>query len=261
MTSVSGAGIEAYKATIESADLVELGRLLKADGAAVPRAADGSTVLHLAASGLAWRDRNGAIAAVLAAGIDPNLANDRGFTPLHYAAATDCADCVAALLKAGADVSARRFDGRTPLHHASEAALTLLLAAGADLNVRDKQDRTVLHTAALIDPRLLALGVDTPDRSGFTPLHYAALCGDDARVQWLLANGADPKRQSTAAFSNRNEIDLKAFDAELLEYPAGQRALDLARERHDRTKWSTGRHRRTYELLDAATPRRGLLRR
>jgi hypothetical protein len=71
VTSVAGAGIEAYKAAIGSADLVELGRLLKADGAAVPRTAKGSTVLHLAASGLAWRDRNGAIAAVLAAGIDP----------------------------------------------------------------------------------------------------------------------------------------------------------------------------------------------
>ena len=261
VTSAVAADIEAYKAAIGSADLAELRRLLKADGAAVPRADDGSTVLHLAASGIAWRDRSGAIAAVLAAGVDPNLANDRGFTPLHYAASTDCGDCVTALLSAGAKVDARRFDGRTPLHHCSEEALTLLLAAGADLKVRDDQGRTVLHTAALIDPRLLVLGVNTPDRSGFRPLHYAALSGADERVRWLLDHGADPSIESTADFSNRSEIDVKAFDSELLEYPAGTRAYDVARERHDRTKWSTGRYRTTLDLLEAATPRRGLFRR
>lgn len=262
--SVSAAfatGIEAYEAAIDAADLAELRRLLEADGTATPRKADGSTVLHLAASGLAWRNRAGAIATVLAAGVDPNASNDRGFTALHYAAATDCADCVAALLEAGADASARRVGGRTPLHHSSASALGLLLAAGADLKVRDDEGRTVLHTATLIDPRLLVLGVNLTDRFGFTALHYAALYGTEERVRWLLDNGADPRLESTAAFSNRKEIDPKAFDAELLEYPAGTRAYDVARERHDRTKWSTGRFAGALERLDAATPRRGLFRR
>lgn len=261
MTGAVAAEIEAYKAAIGAADLVALERLLKADGGSPPRTEDGGTVLHLASSGLAWRNRSGAVAAVLAAGVDPNAANDRGVTALHYAAATDCADCVAALLAAGARVSARRFDGRTPLHHCSAPALTLLLAAGADLEARDDQGRTVLHTAALIDPRLLALGVDVVDRFGFTPLHYAALYGAEERVRWLLDHGADPAHESTAAYSNLAEIDPKAFDAERLDYPVGTRAYDVARERHDRTKWSTGRFRATLDLLDAATPRRSLFRR
>ena len=256
------AGIDAYKAAIDAADLAELARLLKADGAAVPRTDDGSTVLHLAASGLAWRNRAGAMATVLAAGsVDANAANDRGFTPLHYAAATDCAECVAGLLNAGASVSARRFDGRTPVHHCTGSALTLLLSEGADLHARDEDGRTALHTSALKDPRLLVLGVNTVDRFGFTPLHYAAMYGADERVRWLLANGADASIQGTADYSNRRWVDPDAFDSEILEYPAGTRAFDVARERHDRTKWSTGRFRTTMELLDAATPRRGLFRR
>ena len=43
--------------------------------------------------------------------------------------------------------------------------------------------------------------------------------------------------------------------------PAGQRPFDLARWRHEQSKWSTGQYRSVVEALDAVTPRRGWLRR
>jgi ankyrin repeat protein len=255
------ADIEDYQQAVSKDDPAELVALLRADGRQTPRDAEGNTVLHLASSPRAWRNPAGAVAAVLATGADPNVTNDRGFTPLHFASASDCADCVKALLAAGAQVAPRRVGGKTPLHTCSAAALLLLLAAGADLKVRDDDGRTVLHTSSLTDPRLLVLGVNVTDRYGFTPLHYAALQGMDERIDWLLANGADPVLQSTAVFTNRHLIDVAAFDADLLEFPAGQRPFDLARFRHEQTRWSSGRYRSTFERLDKATPRRGFFSR
>ncbi|TDU28387.1 ankyrin repeat protein [Panacagrimonas perspica] len=261
MPESNAADIEDYKQAIAKDDPAELVALLRADGRQTPRDAEGNTVLHLACSPLAWRNRAGAVAAVLAAGADPNAANDRGFTPLHFAATTDCTDCVKALIAAGANVGTRRIGGKTPLHFSSATALPLLLAAGADLKVRDDDGRTVLHTSSLTDARLRVLGVNVTDRFGFTPLHYAALQGTDERIDWLLASGADPALQSTAAFTNRHLIDVAAFDADLLEFPAGQRPFDLARFRHEQTRWSSGRYRSTFERLDKVTPRRSFFSR
>jgi len=255
------ADIEDYKQAVQNADPAELAALLRSDGRQTPRDAEGNTVLHLAASPRAWRNPAAAVATVLASGADPNVTNDRGFTPLHFASASDCSDCVKALLAAGAQVGARRLGGKTPLHTCSAAALPLLLAADADLNARDDDGRTVMHTSYLTDARLLVLGVNVTDRFGFTPLHYAALQGADERIDWLLANRADPVLQSTAAFSNRHQIDVAAFDADLLEFPAGQRPFDLARFRHEQTRWSSGRYRAAFERLDKVTPRRSLFSR
>ena len=48
-----------------------------------------------------------AIAALIAAGADPNAGNAAGNTALHYAAHADCADAVRTLLSAGAASGAK----------------------------------------------------------------------------------------------------------------------------------------------------------
>ena len=127
------------------------------------------------------------IEALLAAGADPMARDEIGFTPLHFAAATNANPAVIeALLAAGADLEARSRFGRMPLHNAAEnnenpAVLEALLAAGADLEAQWGLG-TSLHMAAGFSENpavleiLLAAGADleAQDEDGHTPLHWAA---------------------------------------------------------------------------------------
>lgn len=79
---------------------------------------------------------------LLEAGASVNLADNEGFTPLHWAAACGGTARVEALLCAGADVNASSFDGETPLHRAArfgrDDAVKCLLEAGADDTAQNK---------------------------------------------------------------------------------------------------------------------------
>ena len=198
-------------------------------------------------------ERLGALAR--SAGTD-GLPRDRyGITPLHRAASSGCVACVQALLDAGIPAGVRRRDGGTPLHVARPAVRPLLIAAGADVGARDALGRIPLAVVADPDDSLLAPGIDTPDHSGFTALHWAALAGAEDKLRWLLARGADPTRRSTAPFDHYEGVLAAEWDP-AIPFAAGQRPVDLAEFMHDRTKWSTQRYWRTWELLDAATPSR-----
>jgi len=87
----------------------EISRLLKADPAARDqRTALGSTPLHLAAMN---PDRS-AMAALLAAGADPNARDGEGSTPIHMAAYASRAAHARQLLEAGADPLLKNNQGR-----------------------------------------------------------------------------------------------------------------------------------------------------
>jgi uncharacterized protein len=78
---------------------------------------------------------------LLAKGVDVNLSDENGWTPLLCAAASNDADLVRELLAQGAQVNAQNHDGRTALIVATEGGYTgayveivrLLLAHGADV--------------------------------------------------------------------------------------------------------------------------------
>ena len=95
--------------------------------------------------------RTGNIEAVkqhLAAGVDVNAKNDRGWTPLHRAAWGRHTEIVELLITNGADVNAKDDRGATPLHHAIDKEIVeLLIAEGADVNAKDKRGRTPLDVA------------------------------------------------------------------------------------------------------------------
>lgn len=261
-TSIAAADIQDYETALAAGELSRLTQMYKADGAQAPRGVDGKSVLHLATE---WRrdtDRPAAIAALLSAGADPNVPDDRGNTPLHRASYGDCAECVSLLLRAGAQVSARNSKGVTPLHLCDAVSIGVLLKAGADPQVRDEEGQTPLHSNRNPDPRLLAPGINVADKFGFTPLHRAALAGDHERIDWLLANGADAGIESTARYTNDATFDPEVFDDTRFDFPAGQRAYDLARYWYEQKKWSTGTsYRMVMDRLDKHTPRRGLFRR
>ena len=78
------------------------------------------------------------LARLLAEGTNVNAQDDKGWTPLHFAAQVSSPECVAQLLRVGADTSLQDSFGNTALFRAvfasngNGAVIQLLRQAGAD---------------------------------------------------------------------------------------------------------------------------------
>lgn len=112
---------------------------------------DGNSALMIASG---WRRRQ--FLALLEAGADPNIANNRGVTPLMNVACHP--EFVKLLLEKGADATAVDSEGVTTLMYASNGSSSmretrkiesceLLLGAGADATARDENGNTALTHA------------------------------------------------------------------------------------------------------------------
>ncbi len=135
------------------------------------------------------------------------VADNRGITPLMYAAEVGSVDAMRLLLERGADVNAQNAFGSTALMWSvSDAAkVRLLLDRGAQVNTAARSGRTALIIAAFTNPSaevvrlLLAKGakVDVMDRRHVTPLNAATFGNDTATVRLLLDAGADIETPDT----------------------------------------------------------------
>jgi len=247
-----------FAAVLKAGDATGLERMLKSAPRPLPQNARGESLLHHANDYNPAGNQARLVELLLSAGAAVDARDRLGLTPLYWAAGRGRVECVQRLLDAGADPHARSASGRTALHVASGETVPLLLRAGADAGARDAEGSVPLH--ANWQEALLAPGVNVRNRFGFTPLHFAALRGDAEGVKWLLARGADPALESTEIYRYKDGILGEQWaNEEIIE--AGARPFDIAKREHDRNKWSTGKHRAAWELLDAATPRRGWLRR
>ena len=87
----------------------------------------------------------------LANGVDVNVKNDFGFTPLLKAAQFGRREVAELLIAKGADVNAKNDEDGTPLHLAADRGHTevveLLITAGADVNAKDDEGETPLDQA------------------------------------------------------------------------------------------------------------------
>ncbi len=162
----------------------------------------GASPLHLAVR----RGFERLVEVLLARGVDPNVADAHGATPLAETVALPAgiAEAMARrLLVAGAHPERAACDGRTPLglalaHGRTELARWLDWSGPWRLPARRPIPADLVDAAALGDlravERLVALGLplDARDAKGATALIRAAGRGHVAVVAWLLDAGADP---------------------------------------------------------------------
>jgi ankyrin repeat protein len=199
----AGAFARAF-AAIEQGDDGPLRELLRSHpDIAGERGTNGNTLLSLA---VATERRDGPLVrSLLAAGADPNLPNDRGWTPLHQAASLDHPPLLALLLDAGAAVTVSAHgEGGTPLAVAlfwgkREAATILAEVAVVPDNLRinaaldrvDRLSRFFREDGSLIPEAGVGRGFYRP-HSGFP----AWAPSDDRSeilgeaLSWAARNGA-----------------------------------------------------------------------
>jgi ankyrin repeat protein len=145
--------------------------------------------------------------ALLGQASNTAVADNRGITPLMYAAEIGSLDAMRLLIDAGVDVNAQNGFGSTALMWSvsDPAKVRLLLDHGAQVNTVAKSGRTALIIAAFTNPSadmvrlLLAKGakVDVMDQRHVTPLNAATFGNDTATVRLLLEAGADMETADT----------------------------------------------------------------
>ena len=158
---------------------------------------------------LAVAARSGNVAAIGQAvkdGKNLEQADQDGATLLGIAARAKQAEVVRMLLEAGAEIEARDQRGRSPLmaavqtHRSSVDVVRALIAKGADVNTLGiRLGGTPLGWAAgpFSNPEIVAAlvaanaDVNQSNKTGMTPLMWAARYGAPATVKVLLDAGAD----------------------------------------------------------------------
>ncbi len=156
----------------------------------------------------AWETPFAAISLLflLSIGMDVNLRDDGGQTPLHYLAAWADLDLVEMLVSAGADPRAADNDGWTVLHSAAKGnkmdVLTFLADQGADVLATTANGESVLSVAVEhcaeagafeMITYLIERGcrLDAADKFGFTA-GFSSIWGSVEAMSACLDLGVDP---------------------------------------------------------------------
>lgn len=152
----------------------------------------------------AEKSHDKALGIFIEAGVDVNLRNQFGWTPLMVTTFLGSEESATLLITHGANVSVCDNRGYTPLHWAAQRGYAkvadLLLQRGAYPNVKSKKGLTPLIQAAALGRTevvkvLLARGAsaNAPDNEGWAPLHKAVANNHLEIVRMLIDANADPR--------------------------------------------------------------------
>ena len=177
-----------------------------------------------------------------------DAADNRGITPLMYAAEIGSVDAMRLLLDRGADVNAQNAFGSTALMWSvSDAAkVRLLLDHGAQVNTAAKSGRTALIIAAFTNPSaevvrlLLAKGakVDVLDVRHVTPMNAATFGNDTATVRLLRGSRRRPRdsghlHRIDSADERGREQERRGSKAAVGQRRQGERRIENRRPAED----------------------------
>ncbi|KAE9446882.1 hypothetical protein C3L33_21220, partial [Rhododendron williamsianum] len=154
---------------------------------------------------------------LLKAGLDPDIGDSRGRTPLHIAASKGHEECVLVLLKHACNIHHRDIDGNTALwdaisakHHSIFRILYHWAAISDPHTAGDLLCSASKRNNIMVMKELLKHGlhVDSRDRHGKTALRIAMAENHQDMVKLLVVNGADVGETdpSDLPSANLNEI-------------------------------------------------------
>jgi len=154
------------------------------------------------------------VKSLISKGVDINVTDDKGRTPLHYAAEHSHREVSELLIAEGADVNASGPGDWTALFYAilndDVDMVRLLVDKGADCNVHDNRGSTLLTWAITAlgekDKEIVELlisrgaSINLEDKKGGrTPLYWAAFHGSKGVFEVLLAKVTDSNTIHLAA--------------------------------------------------------------
>jgi uncharacterized protein len=147
--------------------------------------------------------------AMLEAGANPNVKNDRARTPVIIAAAAGNAQLLAQLLKATPDLAAVDASGMTALGHAAANCDAESFKALVDEGAKDEGStspalinvlKACKNIAAFL-PSIRGTMASSRDSDGRTAVWHAAKIDDGAIIKATLASGGDPAIADAQGFT------------------------------------------------------------